>query len=159
MWIHLGPWHVVWRVHGYRRFCMRLHNFFQLDTLFKIWQLWCISCSLSIAPNPISRPDTIPGHFQWYVGRSQLWASCPPPLLSRGHLLFSQEQDCSHPFTAFQRTTRLLPILPVLAPLLVSVVPSLALILPSYQLLQLQSCLPSVSNRPPTTTMYSTTTP
>ena len=77
-------------------------QFFQLDTLFKIWQLWCISCSLSIAPNPISRPDTIPGHFQWYVGRGQLWASCPPPLLSRGHLLFSQEQDCSHPFTAFQ---------------------------------------------------------
>ena len=117
MWIHLGLWHMVWLVHGYTRFCLRPHKIFQLGTLFKIRQLGRISCSLSIAPNPISRPDTIPGHFQWYVGRSQLWASCPPPLLSRGHLLFSQELDCSHPFTAFLPPIPQLHIFIVLGPL------------------------------------------
>ena len=72
--------------------------FLQLDTLFKFRKLWCISCSLSISPNPISRPDTVPGHFQWYVGPSQLWASCPPPLLSRGHLLFSLRNRLARAF-------------------------------------------------------------
>ena len=151
MWIHLGLWHMAWLVHGYRCFCMRLHNFFN-QTPFLNFDNWG-AFPVLWASLQTRFPDRTP--YLVISNDTLVGASCEHPV----HLHYypagtscslRNRIACTLSLPSYVTKLPSIPyctvhILIVLAPLLVSVVPSLALILPLYQLLQLQSCLPPVS--------------